>query len=90
MRQRLLPRLTFANVISVLALFVALGGVSYAAVTLPAHSVGTLQLKKNAVTLSKIAPHARAAQRFTDGAGNKQVYLRVTGRNPRGPRPSSG
>lgn len=51
-------RLTFANVTSLLALFVALGGTSYAAITLPANSVGTKQLKKNAVTRSKIAAKA--------------------------------
>ena len=46
--------MTFANVVSVLALFVALGGASYAAVAIPANSVGTAQLKKNAVTGAKV------------------------------------
>jgi hypothetical protein len=49
-------RLTFANVIAVIALFVALGGGAYAATRLPARSVGTAQLKKGAVTRAKIAP----------------------------------
>ena len=49
--------LTFANVISCLALFVALGGAAYAATKLPANSVGTKQLKKNAVTGSKVKSH---------------------------------
>lgn len=39
-----------AFVLSLLALFVALGGTTYAAATLPKNSVGTKQLKKNAVT----------------------------------------
>lgn len=47
-------RLTYANVVSTLALFLALGGVSYAAVKLPANSVGEKQIKKNAVTGKKI------------------------------------
>lgn len=47
-------RLTFANVVSCIALFVALGGASYAAVTLPKNSVGSKQIKKNAVTAAKI------------------------------------
>jgi hypothetical protein len=47
--------------VAYIALFVALGGVSYAAVKLPANSVGTKQLKPNAVTLSKIAGSARDA-----------------------------
>lgn len=51
---RLRPRLTFANVVSVVALAIALGGVSYAASQLPKNSVGPKQLKKNAVTTAKI------------------------------------
>jgi hypothetical protein len=50
------PRLTFSNVTAVLALFVALGGVSYAAATLPAGSVGTQQLRDDAVRRAKLAP----------------------------------
>ncbi|MGH2905228.1 MAG: hypothetical protein ACRDKI_00485 [Solirubrobacterales bacterium] len=46
--------LTYANVVATLALFLALGGVSYAAATLPKNSVGTKQIKKNAVTGAKI------------------------------------
>ena len=37
-------RLTYANVVATCALFVALGGASYAALALPANSVGTKQL----------------------------------------------
>jgi hypothetical protein len=54
-------RLTYANVIATLALFVALGGGAYAATRLPAKSVGTAQLKKGAVTRAKIAPATLAA-----------------------------
>jgi hypothetical protein len=43
-----------ALVISVIALFVALGGTSYAVTQLPRNSVGTEQLSKNAVTSQKI------------------------------------
>lgn len=43
-----------ALVISILALFVALGGTSYAVTQLPKNSVGTPQLKKNAVTGAKV------------------------------------
>src|SRR5262249_52930438 len=43
-----------ALVISLIALFIALGGTSYAAIKLPKNSVGTKQLKKNAVTGVKI------------------------------------
>jgi hypothetical protein len=51
-------RLSYANVTASLALFVALGGTSYAAIKLPARSVGTVQLKSRAVTKAKIAPGA--------------------------------
>lgn len=46
------------HAIGYLALFVALGGTSYAAVRLPANSVGTRQLKPKAVTWTRIAPGA--------------------------------
>jgi hypothetical protein len=42
------------NVIALLALFIALGGTTYAATALPKNSVGAKQLKKNAVTAVKI------------------------------------
>jgi hypothetical protein len=61
MRAVLSRHLSYANVVASLALFVALGGVSYAAVKLPSGSVGTKQIRKSAVTLSKIAPSARTA-----------------------------
>jgi hypothetical protein len=52
-------QLSFANVIAVLALFVALGGTSYAISRLPKNSVGTKQIKSGAVTLAKINSSAR-------------------------------
>jgi hypothetical protein len=52
--------LTYANVTATLALFVALGGASYAVTQLPANSVGTSQLKAHAVTSSKLARNATA------------------------------
>ncbi len=54
MLRRTRNRLTYANVVASMALFVALGGVSYAAVKLPKNSVGSTQIKKNAVTGSKV------------------------------------
>jgi hypothetical protein len=49
--------------VGLLALFVALGGTAYAAVQLPANSVGTSQIAAGAVTLNKIAPELRVALR---------------------------
>ncbi len=54
MLRRIRSRLTYANVMSTVGVFIALGGVSYAAVKLPRNSVGGAQIKKNAVTGSKV------------------------------------
>jgi hypothetical protein len=52
---RLRPRLTYANVVATLALFLVLtGGAAYAATRLAKNSVGSKQLKKNSVTGAKI------------------------------------
>jgi len=67
-----------SNLVGYLALFVALGGTSYAAIKLPAGSVGTKQLQSNAVTSGKV----------------KNRSLRVTDLAPgtlrRGPRGAQG
>lgn len=47
-------RLTYANVMSTIAVFIALGGASYAALEIPKDSVGTPQLKRGAVTSGKL------------------------------------
>jgi hypothetical protein len=51
---RSLRRPSPALIIAVVALFVALGGTGYAAIRLPKASVGSKQLKKNAVTSAKV------------------------------------
>ena len=51
-------RLSYANVMATVAVFIALGGTSYAISKLPKNSVGTKQLKKNAVATSKIKNEA--------------------------------
>jgi hypothetical protein len=57
--RKLLTDTRVANVLALLALFIALGGSSYAALALPKNSVGTRQIKPSAVTLSKISTSAR-------------------------------
>lgn len=64
---RVRKNLSFANIVSLLALFVALGGVSYAAVKLPAKSVGSKQLQNGAVTLPKISTSAKNSLRGSAG-----------------------
>jgi hypothetical protein len=46
--------------IGIIALFVALGGTSYAATQLPANSVGTRQIRTGAVTPAKLSPGVQA------------------------------
>ncbi len=53
-----------AMAVALTALFVALGGTSYALASLPANSVGTAQLKSNAVTTSKIKNGAVTASKL--------------------------
>jgi hypothetical protein len=55
---RVRTRLSFANVVSALALFLALGGTSYAAAQLPFNSVGKGQIKSNAAGKSEIAANS--------------------------------
>ena len=62
------PRLTYANVVATLALFIAIGGASaFAASQLGKNSVGTKQLKKNSVTTAKIKKEAVTAARSRRG-----------------------
>jgi hypothetical protein len=51
---RFRERLSFSNVTAALALFVALGGTSYAAVELPSNSVGRDQIRTSGVGKSEI------------------------------------
>ena len=70
------PRRPSASmVVAVTALVFAVGGTSYAALSLPAGSVGTKQLKRGAVTTNKI--HSRAV------TGAKVAVNSLTGLNIR-------
>ncbi len=75
--------LTYANVIATLALFLALGGASYAAIKLPANSVGSKQIKDGAVTSADIKNHSIRSGDFKGG-------LPSGPRGPRGPQGDKG
>jgi hypothetical protein len=63
------PKLTYANVTSTLALFVALtGATAFAASKLPDRSVGEFQLRPGAVTAEKIRKAAVTAPKIKEGA----------------------
>jgi hypothetical protein len=61
-------KLTYANVISTLCLFMLLGGGAYAATQLPKNSVGAKQLKNNAITGKKIKDKSIGAAELTPAA----------------------
>ena len=71
--------------VALVALFVALSGGAYAAVALPAHSVGATQLRTFAVTNPKLANNAVGSRKIMPGAvgfyrvNRDEVQLRVTG-----------
>lgn len=65
--KRLNGRLTYANVVSTLCLFLLLGGGAYAATKLPANSVGTKQLMNGAVTAAKVKKGSLLASNFKTG-----------------------
>jgi hypothetical protein len=80
-------QLTFANIVACLALFIALGGASYAATQLPKNSVGSVQIKKDAVTGAKVRDGSLRAADF--GAG--QIPAGPAGSiGPAGPRGADG
>ena len=67
-------RLSYANVIATVALFVALGGIGYAAVKLPRNSVGPKQIKEDAVKASELAPDSVDASNITlGGVGGEEI-----------------
>jgi hypothetical protein len=70
--KKALARLSYANVTATLALFIALGGTSYAVATLPRNSVGPAQLRSNAVGSSELR---KQAVRSSD-VGDRTIRLR--------------
>jgi hypothetical protein len=100
--KKLQGKLTYANVISTLCLFLLLGGgAAFAATQLPKNSVGTKQLKKNSVTAAKIkngavtqAKIATSAQNALKGATGPVGRVGPVGpqgaRGPQGPIGPSG
>jgi len=91
--QRLRDRLTYANVVATMALFVALGGSSYAALTLPRNSVGAKQLKRDSVSKSELTSGSVRSSEIRNGSitvadvsPNAQAVLR----GPAGPPGPAG
>jgi len=68
MLTRLRARVSYANVTATLALVFAITGGAYAAGVLPRNSVGTRQLRANAVTGAKVKNHSLTSKDFKAGA----------------------
>jgi hypothetical protein len=68
------PQLSYANVMSTIAVFIALGGTSYAVAR---NSIGNVQLKRNAVTSAKVRDRSLRTSDLSPSA-------RVGSRGPRG------
>lgn len=64
----LASKLTYANVVATLALFIALGGASYAAVKLPKNSVTTTQIKNGTIKLGDLNKKTVAQLKGATGA----------------------
>jgi hypothetical protein len=80
----------YANVASTLALVVALGGTSYAAVVLPKNSVGNRQLKTNAVTSGKVEDRTLLGKDFKAGQLPAGPRGPAGGSGPKGDRGAPG
>lgn len=81
-------RLTYANVVSTLCLFVLLGGGAYAAekTVLPKHSVGARQLKADAVRSAQVKDGSLLARDFRAGQLPAGAQGPQGAPGPRGPQ----
>jgi hypothetical protein len=85
-----------ATIIACIALMVALGGAGYAAVKLPANSVGSAQIKAGAVNSAKVRNGSLTAADFAPGtlrqgaAGERGPQGERGAQGERGPRGETG
>jgi hypothetical protein len=87
--KRLPSKLTYANVISTVALFLVLaGGTAFAASQFEKESVGTNALKKEAVTPTKLSKKAKST--LTGPAGPKGATGAQGLQGPQGPAGAAG
>jgi hypothetical protein len=82
------PRFTYANVMATVAVFIALGGASYAAIKLPKNSVGSKQLKSGAVKASDLGNNAVSSPKVANGSLLSEDF--AAGQLPQGPKGAPG
>jgi hypothetical protein len=76
-------KLSFANVMSMMAVMIALGGTSYAAIRLPRNSVGSAQIKTSAVKNSDLGSSSVTSGKVRNGSLLAQDF--GAGQIPAGP-----
>jgi len=81
---RITRHVSYANVTASLALFLALGGISWATATLPRNSVGAKQIETGAVGSSEVRDRALKARDFAPGT------LLQGAQGPQGPKGAQG
>jgi hypothetical protein len=87
--RRIGSKLTYANVISTLCLFLVLGGgAAFAASKLPKNSVGSKQIRKGAISPSKLSPAAVKTLAGDRGKAGARGATGATG--PQGPAGPGG
>src|ERR1044072_7931380 len=86
--ERIRGNLTFANVMSMIAVMIALGATSYAAIKLPSNSVGSAQIKSSAVKNAELASSSVTSAKVKDGVLLAKDF--AIGQIPAGPRGATG
>lgn len=90
MLRRLRTHLSYANVMATVAIFVALGGTSYAATKLARNSVGSTQIQSKAVGSSELKSRAVSASKLRSGAVTATKLSRSARRSLRGAQGPAG
>jgi hypothetical protein len=90
MRRKRFNRPSPAILVAIAALVMALGGTSYAAIKLPANSVGKKQLKKNAVTTAKVKNGSLLSADFKAGQLPAGPRGQQGPQGPQGPQGAQG
>ena len=88
MMQSIRRNLSFANVTSMAAVMIALGGTSYAAIKLPSNSVGSAQIKAKAIKNSDLGSNSVTSSKVKDGSLRNKDF--AANQLPAGPKGNTG
>lgn len=90
MGSRLRTKLTYANVMATIAVFIALGGTGYAATQLPRNSVGTKQIRTGGVGASELRSSAVTSRDIRNGTISTRDMSASARRSLTGPAGPAG